>query len=118
MTITLPYPPQANHLYTVARGRKILSTKGRLYQHDVFVTCLGLDICPFEGDVSVTLTAYRPRKAGDLDNVIKAVLDSVKGHLWHDDKQVVEIHAYRQDDKERPRIEISVSPIEQPLSAG
>ena len=113
MTITLPYPPQANHLYTIARGRKILSTVGREYKQNVAFECLLLqEIEPLDGDVSVTVTAYRPRKAGDLDNVLKAVLDSVKGFLWHDDKQVIEIHAYRKDDKLRPRIEISARPIE------
>jgi len=109
MTITLPYPPQANHLYTIARGRKILSTKGRQYKDDVSKVCMIERVKPADGELSVTFIAYRPRKAGDLDNLIKIVLDSVKGFLWHDDKQVVEIHAYRQDDKQRPRIELQVS---------
>lgn len=112
--LTLPYPPQANHLYTIARGRKILSTKGREYKETVRYNCIAQRWRdPLDGELSVTVTAYRPRKAGDLDNVLKAVLDSVKGYLWHDDKQVVEIHAYRKDDKTNPRIEIQATLSEQ-----
>lgn len=105
----LPYPPQANHLYTIARGRKILSAKGRQYKQDVENICIINRVKPLDGNVSVIFRAYRPRKAGDLDNTVKIVLDSVKGFLWHDDKQVEEIHAYRYDDKLDPRIEIEVS---------
>jgi crossover junction endodeoxyribonuclease RusA len=112
--LTLPYPPQANHLYTIARGRKILSTKGREYKQNVGMTLHSMySVEPLTGDVVVTLTAYRPRKAGDLDNVLKVVLDSLKGLLWLDDKQVVEIHAYRKDDKTNPRIEIQATLSEQ-----
>lgn len=108
MRITLPYPPQANHLYTVARGRKILSTKGRQYKDDVAKTCLIARIKPIEGNVSVSFTAYRPRRTGDLDNLQKGLFDSLKGFAWIDDKQIIEIHAYRRDDKNNPRVEVEI----------
>ena len=111
MRIEIPYPPQANHAYTVARGRKILSAKGRAYKADVAKRCLIARIKPLEGDLSVTLWVYRPRKAGDLDNTMKLPLDAIKGFAYHDDKQIVELHAYRRDDKENPRIEVMVNPV-------
>lgn len=106
-----PYPPQLNHLYTVARGRKILSTKGRQYKETVQMICMVKKVKPLDGDVKVIACFYRPRKSGDLDNVLKALLDSVKGYLWHDDKQVIEIHAYRYDDKDDPRVELSAEAL-------
>jgi len=32
-------------------------------------------------------------KQGDLDNIVKAVLDAGNGVLWHDDKQVASVNA-------------------------
>lgn len=65
---------------------------------------------PFGQNVSVavTLKIYRPLAAGDLDNRIKCVLDALNGTAYQDDRQVAEIHAYRFDDKERPRVEITI----------
>lgn len=109
MRLTLPYPPQANHLYTIARGRKILSAQGRAYKQ--LVARILTRHRPVSGDISVLLDVYRPRRSGDLDNTLKAVLDSVKGLIWHDDKQVVEIHARRFDDKTNPRVEIDFKQV-------
>lgn len=111
MEITLPYPPTTNHLYTIARGRKILSTKGRDYKAEVAKLCQIARIRPLEGNVSVSFTAYRPRKSGDLDNLQKSVFDSLKGYAWHDDKQIIEIHAYRDDDKLNPRVVVTVTNV-------
>ncbi len=108
MTITLPYPPTVNHYYTVARGRKILSSEGRSYKVTISKCCLIAGLKPIKGNVVINLTAYRPRKVGDLDNVLKPILDSIKGWAFDDDKQIVEINAKRCDDKENPRIELEV----------
>lgn len=72
-------------------------------------------IVPLEGPVSVTIKAYhptpksapkrtilqmlaailRPLVKPDIDNVIKLVLDALNGLGYKDDKQVVELHAYK-----------------------
>jgi Holliday junction resolvase RusA-like endonuclease len=62
------------------------------------------------GPVSVSLRVFRPRKIGDLDNLLKVLLDSLKGYAFEDDKQVVEIQAVRFDDKENPRVEVGIRP--------
>lgn len=110
-TVTLPYPPQANHLYTIARGRKILSQAGRDYKETAGWAAKAAGVKPATGPVNVELMVYRPRKCGDLDNCIKAVLDSLKGITWMDDKQVVEIHAVRLDDKKNPRVEVRIEEV-------
>lgn len=50
---------------------------------------------PLTGDVAVSVTFIRPRRSADLDNLQKGVLDAVKKIIFADDKQVVEIHAYK-----------------------
>lgn len=110
--LSLPYPPQANHLYIVARGRKVLSAEGRAYKETV--GRLAFRLKPKVGPVRVLLDVYRPRRCGDLDNVFKVVLDAMKGTFWIDDQQVTEIHAHRHDDKGNPRVEVRVedAPVE------
>lgn len=60
----------------------------------------------------VKLDFYCGKKKGpkpDLDNLIKAVLDGLqRGNVMKDDRQVVEIHATRKEDADRPRVEIGM----------
>lgn len=64
----------------------------------------------YRGPVAVNIVVYRPRKAGDLDNTLKVMLDALKGVAFVDDNQVLRITADRDDDAERPRAEIIVQP--------
>lgn len=111
MKLTLPYPPSLNNLYATVRGHRVLSARGRDFESDVLAVCFQMRVRPLSGDVRLSFTAYRPRQVGDLDNLIKIIQDSLKGSAWHDDKQVVEIHAYRKDDKDNPRVEIEISEV-------
>ncbi len=107
-TVTLPYPPSTNHLYASVRGRKVLSREGRAYKQHAAAVAINAGLRPMDGPVVVSLSVYRPRRAGDLDNTLKALLDSLKGVAWHDDSQVVGIRADRYDDKANPRVEVAV----------
>jgi crossover junction endodeoxyribonuclease RusA len=107
--IRLPYPPSLNHLYATFRGRRILSREGRQYK-EVVAALVGPVNCA-TGSLSVSVDAYRPRKSGDLDNTLKALLDSLTGIIWQDDSQIVELHARRFDDKKDPRVEITIEPL-------
>jgi Holliday junction resolvase RusA-like endonuclease len=60
------------------------------------------------GPVALFCTLYRPRRAGDADNALKALLDALNGLLWVDDSQIEELHLWRRDDKARPRVELVV----------
>lgn len=72
---------------------------------------------PLDGDLVVSLVVYRKRRIGDLDNFQKVLLDSLRGVAFHDDSQVVEIHARREDDPSNPRVEVHVEPVN-PLNPG
>ena len=106
MTITLPYPPSTNNLY-IQRGKiRVKSARCRQYHSDVAALFPG-DEAPLTGELVATVHIYRPRKIGDLDNM-KAIWDSLKGLAYVDDGQIVEIHAYRHDDKTNPRAVVTV----------
>ena len=105
-TLTLPYPPSVNGMYATVRGRRVLSAEGREYKQRVAAICVGIK--PTIAYVSVTIDVYRQRRAGDLDNVLKALLDSLTGCVWEDDDQVCEIHARRFEDAVNPRVEIKI----------
>lgn len=64
------------------------------------------------GPVALTLTFYRVRRAGDLDNFAKPVLDALqKAGVIANDSQVGELHLYRQWDKANPRTEIVLTEL-------
>ncbi len=109
MQLTLPYPPSANVMWRNYNGRTVLSEAARNYKLEVGLT--NLHCTPYKGPVSVTLHIYRPRKVSDLDNRIKVAIDSVQGIAFEDDKQIVQIHAYRHDDKLNPRVEMTIEEV-------
>lgn len=106
----LPWPPSANAYWRsiVIRGavRVLVSGEARKYKERVASL---IPANPANGHLSVTMAFYRPRRIGDLDNSIKVTLDALKGILFHDDKQIVEIRATRHDDKDNPRVEIHLN---------
>jgi crossover junction endodeoxyribonuclease RusA len=107
--LTLPYPPGKNHLHTCLRNRKVLSREGRDYMSSVEKIAATQRVKPLEGPLAITVNLYRPQKSGDLDGRLPALLDSLTGVAWHDDKQVVRIIAERFDDKANPRAEVTVT---------
>lgn len=108
--LTVPYPPSANRYWRVSGNRVYRSTEAKNYKKQVQQMAT-LQHEPISGDLAVTLYVYRPRRSGDLDNRIKCLLDSLQGAIYHDDKQIVEIHAYRMDDKHNPRVEVEVTAV-------
>ena len=90
-TVTLPYPPTVNTYwrYTpVGRScRVFLSAKGRDYKKRVAGILYGLK--PSHGRISMEIEVNPPdRRKRDLDNILKALLDSMQGILYMDDEQV------------------------------
>ncbi len=112
--LTLPFPPSVNNLYTTFRGRRITSAKGRQFKSDIAVLARQQGAHLLNGDLSVTFRVFRPIRRGDLDNRLKISQDALKGICFADDKQIIEIHAFRFDDKANPRIEIDLKEIQPP----
>ena len=108
ITLVLPYPPTVNHMYRRARGHLALTPEALAFRHAVRMIAMVQGVTPITGSVAVFLDVYRPRRRGDLDNILKATLDSLNGVAYRDDQQVEQITAVRYDDKRAPRIEVSV----------
>ena len=106
---TLPLPPSANRMWRKGKYGQLYKTPvAKVYHQEVgwIVRASGMSV--LDGDIVVTMRFYRARKSGDLDNRIKLLLDSLQGVAYHDDKQVIELHAFRFDDKDNPRIEVEI----------
>lgn len=111
-SLTLPYPPSTNNLYeNTTRGRR-KSECAKQYRIDVQKILLVEKVRPLLGPVCLTLHVFRPRKARDLSNCVKALEDALTGFAYQDDKQVVEIYLRRDDDKVNPRVEVTVKPFD------
>lgn len=108
--LTLPIPPSANRYWRSFNGRVVVSEEARTYKQAVFYLAHDQGCEKIDGGVSLRIVVYRGRKAGDLDNYIKVLLDALKGILYEDDDQVIEIHAIRRDDKSNPRVEVVSTP--------
>ena len=108
ITLVLPYPPTVNHMYRRARGHLALTPEALAFRHAVRMIAMVQGVTPITGRVAVFLDVYRPRRRGDLDNILKATLDALNGIAYRDDEQVQQITAVRYDDKRAPRVEVSV----------
>ena len=61
------------------------------------------------GDVKLSVRFFfGTKRKADLDNFNKLWQDALTGIVYEDDSQICELHLYRDSDKERPRIEITV----------
>jgi len=65
---------------------------------------------PTTEPVRVELRFWRgDKRRCDIDNLIKAVLDALNGVVWEDDEQIIELLAYKNHNKSRPRVDIEVT---------
>ena len=110
--LELPLPVSANRYWRNYRGRTVVSAEAKNYKKIVRLQAQHRGIRPFAGPVAVYLRVYRARKSGDLDNSIKVLLDALCGVAYADDKQIVELHSWRHDDPENPRVEVEVRRVE------
>lgn len=105
--ILIGKPISVNSLY---RGRRFLTNAGKKIKNDYYCQALlqyGGEM--MLGDVCISMKVYfKSKKASDLDNVLKATLDSLTGVIWKDDRQIVDIRAVKLQDKLNPRIELEI----------
>jgi crossover junction endodeoxyribonuclease RusA len=91
IALTLPWPPAANNLHAVVRGRKVLSKAGRMYRELVALRVLEQKTPSFGAlPLTVQIDAHMPdKRRRDLDNILKAALDSLtRAGVWDDDSQI------------------------------
>ena len=94
MQLTLPFPPSANRIWrsVCIRGkpRVLLSRQGREFRETVAATLAGKLPPTAMGRLAVSIDAYPPdRRRRDLDNLQKAILDSLQAAgVYLDDAQI------------------------------
>lgn len=136
IVLTDPKPISINEAYTVARGRQILTNDGRRFKDALkFATSRATTgwgvashaVYELAGWVDFSITMYLARiyneswKPGsrtekgtprnpyqkiDASNYIKLLEDAVVMGCGIDDANHMDIHIYKREDKERPRIEV------------
>lgn len=120
MTLELPIPPTANHLHTVARGRKIKTQAARDYA--TAVAWLMADRYrvdpqgwqPGPGDrLRVIVSIYpKDRRKFDFANREKALIDSVFANLDADDSQIDVLTLKRMPvDPKHPRVILTIEAV-------
>ena len=107
--LVLPYPPSANRYFRVFKGRAVESAVAKEYKK-VVADLVGLRVAaPWTGPIVLHLDVFRPIKSGDLSNRVKVLEDALRGIVYVDDKQVVEIHPRLWDSKEYPAVQVRVA---------
>lgn len=118
-TITLPFPPSAN-AYNQQRvvvprnpNKKPFvmfypSSEAKEFREKVATLVRHAGVPLLKGSVLVVLKFYRPRKAVDLDNRNKVILDALNGVAYADDEQITRIESERFDDRDNPRAEVTI----------
>jgi len=97
----LPIPKARPRL---GRGRVYTPARTRDYQRAIWASALAAGLRASREPISVSLVFHLPSPGRcDLDNLIKAVLDGLKGAAYHDDRQVVRLTAEkRRADRAHP----------------
>ncbi|QDT62424.1 Crossover junction endodeoxyribonuclease RusA [Stieleria bergensis] len=86
----LPFPPTINTYWRHVGQRVLISRRGRNYRKQVMEYLQTRDIKTLTGPLSVNIELYTPdRRRRDVDNVLKAILDSLQwGGVYEDDTQI------------------------------
>ena len=104
LTITLPWPPSVNGYWRHPNkgklaGRSLISAEGRAYRNAIKRQAIAeaWGKVPVGARVSVQIDAWMPdRRRRDLDNILKATLDSLThAGVWQDDSQIDHISIRR-----------------------
>ena len=100
-------PISVNAMY---RGRRFLTKEGKATKEAMAweIKSQIRSLKPYEGDIAMNVVFYVPNLRSDLDNLLKAFLDSLTGLLYKDDSQITELHIFKELDKKNPRIELSI----------
>ena len=67
---------------------------------------------PLDCDLHMVVLCCGEYMRGDIDNYLKFVMDALQGTYFVNDKQIKQVTVLLAKDKERPRTEVSISPLE------
>lgn len=85
------------------------SKDARGYVGQVWAEARKKKVKALTGDLTVTIIWYRSRKAGDLDNRVKVVLDAMNGLCYDDDKQIRRLTIERVDGQKPAGMHVTIA---------
>jgi len=124
--LTLPSPPSLNSLYGRSKMGVYKKKEHSRYIEQIQKILILNKILPLQGDLSLTMTWYRAKRRGDLDNIFKTIWDGLaiqtalvnkkrvpvsKYALFENDSQITVLVARKDYDKKNPRVEIECQQI-------
>jgi crossover junction endodeoxyribonuclease RusA len=122
LRLTLPVPPSVNHQYATVNGRRLLSARGRAFKEMVGQQILlalaqsthrgTLRQAVREGTLSLSVYFFfTSALRRDVDGGLKIAQDALCENLGVNDNRVVELHVYKRQDRDNPRMELHLSII-------
>jgi Holliday junction resolvase RusA-like endonuclease len=95
-------------------GKFMYKTKAlKDYEQSFIEQCTFYKGAKIQGNIKIILKVYYPNRKSDLDGVTKAVLDLLqKVEAFDNDNKVAELFLYKGLDKENPRIEFLIEPVD------
>lgn len=95
---TIPWPPTTNTYYRNVQGKTLISREGRSYKRNISQIVSRNHFKKATGRLEVVLVCYPPdRRKRDLDNLLKAIFDSLqKAGVYDDDSQIDRIVMQRE----------------------
>lgn len=104
--------PSVNHYWKSNGRHRYISQEGRTFKQQVAQQAKHNNCQLLEGDVEVVINWFKKgRQRGDLDNILKVIMDSLSGICYQDDKQVKSIIAKMWEKTGNDGVEIQVLPI-------
>jgi len=113
-SLTLPYPPSLHRYYKKYRNRIIITSEGKSYQEEVAALVSALNYYNFfigTDRLAMDVLLFPPdRRHRDLDNVFKALCDSLQNSsIFVNDSQLDYLCITRGDmDKANPRAVVKI----------
>lgn len=99
-------PISVNKLYT---GRRRLTKDGARAKRDISLEIkMHWKKEPVQDEVTLNVIFYMQNKRTDIDNLLKGLLDCMTGIVYQDDRQITELHVYKEVDKSNPRTIIQI----------
>ncbi len=116
LALSLPYPPTVNHYWDRNRNGSLrIGEAGKAFRERVAWTVRAKGLRCLSGRLRTTIVAHPPdRRTRDLDNVLKALCDSLThAGLWEDDGQIDDLRVLRGDVLPGGRVDVSVRELGQ-----
>lgn len=116
-TIKLPYPPSLNRYYRTFRGRPVVSAEGKRYRQTVKEILVPAfeDKPEYTAAMRVWIEVMFPdRRKRDLDNLNKALLDSIThAGVWADDSLIHDLRLVRAGVEKPGHVRLHIAEIHQ-----